>query len=136
MFSISSKRLFDLSRLAALVGGVLVPLLHTVRCVLWGRWPESLAQWVIAVDAYVVGALLLAGGIVAARSHDGRLLTGAWGFALGIVYRSFFEQLHDPTRHAGHEVIVLVVKGVCLVTALAGFVASVASLSPRVSRAA
>jgi hypothetical protein len=74
------------------------------------------------LDAYVVGALfVLAAAMLRRKPATGRLLfSAAWGFAGGICYRSFFEQLADPARRSGHEVLVLGVKGSLLaVTVLA-----------------
>jgi hypothetical protein len=111
-----------LNRRAALVFGVAVPLLQAGREICFGTgWPESLARWPIALDAYLMGALLLAGAILAARSLAGQILLGAsWGFAGGILYRSFFEQFSDPSRHAGAQLLVLVIKGILLACAVAG----------------
>jgi hypothetical protein len=80
----------------------------------------ALQAWPIALDAYVTGALLLLGARAASRELPyGRfLLAAAWGFTGGIMYRTFFEQLADPDRHAGPQMLVLVVKGILLVAAV------------------
>jgi hypothetical protein len=36
------------------------------------------------------------------------------------MYRTFFEQLADPDRHAGPQMMVLMVKGMLLVSAVLG----------------
>jgi hypothetical protein len=101
-----------------------VPLLQTGRVLLWGReWPRPL-QWPIAVDAYLAGALLAWGA-----ARGGARLCAAWAFACGMGYRSFFEQVADPARHAGPERLVLAVKGVLLALAVAGAVGAVRAMA-------
>jgi len=87
----------------------------------------ALLAWPIAVDAYVTGAFLLLGARAASRGllHGRFLLAAAWGFTGGIMYRTFFEQLADPDRHAGPQMLVLVVKGILLVLAALGFLGAV-----------
>jgi len=112
------------SRRAAFAIGVGLPLLQAYRTVCFGKgWPQPL-EWPIAVDAYVTGALLLMGAVAASREtvRGQRLLAAAWGFAAGIMYRTFFEQLGDPARHPGARVLVLSIKGIVLGVALFGFV--------------
>jgi hypothetical protein len=118
-----------LNRRMALAFAIAVPLLHTGRVLLWGRqWPELL-QWPIAADAYLAGALLLWGA-----ARGGALLCAGWSFSCGMGYRSFFEQLADPSRHAGHEILVMASKGLLLAVAIAGAVHSVMALSAARSR--
>jgi len=84
----------------------------------------ALLAWPIAIDAYVTGAFLLVGARAATRGlpHGRFLLAAAWGFTGCIMYRTFFEQLADPDRHAGPQMLVLVVKGILLVVAGLGLV--------------
>jgi hypothetical protein len=110
----------DLNRRSAIAFGIALPLLQACRTACFGRWPDSLAVWPIALDAYVTGAMLVAGAMLAARSSNRRLLAIGWGFSAGILYRSLFEHLADPTRHAGAEILVLSVKALLLVCAVAG----------------
>ncbi len=132
----------DLNRRLALAFGLAVPLLHTGRMILWGH-PQRAVAWPINVDAYVVGALLLWGVVlVASRAAAGRLLLAAgWGFSCGIMYRSFFEQLAEPTRNAGHELCVLACKGTLFAIAIWGLLGAIWNSGPpseerSVSRAA
>lgn len=114
----------ETSRRTAIALGVGLPLLQACRETCFGKgWPPPL-EWPIAVDAYVTGALLLVGATAAARSTTrGRLLlAAAWGFTCGLMYRTFFEQLGDPERHAGPQMMVLVIKGIILGVAVLGFV--------------
>jgi hypothetical protein len=110
---------FDTSRRGAAVLGVGLPLLQACRTACFGGGMPALLAWPIAVDAYVTGALLLLGARAASRGlpHGRFLLAAAWGFTGGIMYRTFFEQLADPDRHAGPRMLVLVVKGALLLAA-------------------
>jgi hypothetical protein len=115
-----------LNRRMALVFGFAVPLLQGGRVLLWGHWPRA-RDWPIEIDAYLIGALMLLAVVLASRkTTPGRLaLTAGWGFSCGGLYRSFFEQVADPSRHAGHKLLVLVFKGVLLAFAAAGLAVSV-----------
>jgi uncharacterized membrane-anchored protein len=94
--------------------------------------PETWVEWAIALDAYVTGALLLAGAWASGRNASGRMLLAAgWGFACGIMYRTTFEQLADPSRHAGAQAMVLGFKVVLFVMAVAGFVGAILSAQPK-----
>ena len=70
----------------------------------------------------MTGAFLLVGARAATRGppHGRFVLAAAWGFTGGIMYRTFFEQLADPDRHAGPQMMVLMVKGMLLVSAVLG----------------
>jgi hypothetical protein len=111
---------FARDRRMALALGITVPLLETGRVLLWEHeWPKLL-QWPIALDACVVGAFLIWGAVRAARERGTALLGVGWGLFVGVGYRSFFEQLADPTRHAGHEVLVIAVKGALVAAGVLG----------------
>jgi hypothetical protein len=118
----------DTNRRAALAFGIAMPLLQTCRTMCFGHMPETWAVLPIELDAYVTGALLLAGAWASSRSGRGRaLLAVGWGFSSGIMYRTFFEQLADPGRHAGAQMMVLGFKGVLLIAAVAGLVGVIRS---------
>ncbi len=103
-------------RRAALSYGIALPLLQLIRSICWGT-PPTLVQIPIFWDAYVAGALLLVG------VWRGPILRAiGWGFCGGILYRSLFEQLADPTRHAGHEMLIIDMKSLLLLSAVAGMV--------------
>jgi hypothetical protein len=61
--------------------------------------------------------------------RGGALLCAAWGIAVGMGYRTFFEQLADPTRHAGHEILVIAIKGLLLAVATFALARSVREVS-------
>jgi hypothetical protein len=113
-----------LNRRMALVLGLALPLLQTGRLILWGGWPQTLAKLPFAIDAHLVGILLLSGVVLDVRKAPrARLvLSTGWGFSCGILYRSFFEQLADSDRHGGHELLVLTLKGALLMFATVGLV--------------
>jgi hypothetical protein len=115
------------NRRLALVVGIAIPALQTGRVLLWGRaWPEPL-QWPIALDAFVAGAVLLWGVALAGRdAAAGLVLLGVgWGFSCGAGYRSLVEQLADPARHGGHEILVMAVKALMVAVVVAGAVRAV-----------
>jgi hypothetical protein len=76
--------LFRYSIYAAWAGGVLLPLLESVR-----RWGTG--NYLLWLDDYLIGAALLAAAWQAGRDPvRGRLwLAAAWAFACGIGYSSF-----------------------------------------------
>ena len=115
-----------LIRRMALAFGIAISLLQTGRAVLWWRSPPNPADWPFFIDAYLIGTLLVSGAVGARRQEVvGRLIIAAgWGFSCGILYRSFFEQLRDPTRLGGHEILVLACKGALLALSATGLVVS------------
>ena len=118
----------DTNRRGALAFGIALPLLQVCRSVCFGNLPDSWWDVPIELDAYVTEALLIVGAWAASRRAHGRvLLAVAWGFACGIMYRTFFEQLADPSRHAGAQRLVLVLKGVLLLAASAGLAGTIRS---------
>jgi hypothetical protein len=79
----SEPLLFLYSRYFALAGGILLPLIETVR-----RWGTG--DYLFWLDDYLVGAALLF-AFARTRRGAGRgrpLLAAAWGFACGIGYSS------------------------------------------------
>jgi hypothetical protein len=120
----STKMEIDLNRRAAMIFAVVLMALQGCRSFCFGRWPESLAQWPIELDAYVTGGFLILGSWMAGQKRAaGRAILGAgWGFSCGILYRTFFEQLGDPSRHAGAQGMVLAFKGMLMMMAVAGLI--------------
>lgn len=118
------------SRRLAYIGGVLTPVLETIRR--WSTWRESPAH---LFDDYIMGAFLLYGAWRTGKNlREGqRVLAAAWGLACGMGYYSFFGQLHslrqgeaDPAAIA--SVWVLVIKGVAVTFAIAALVVSLKRL--------
>jgi hypothetical protein len=102
------------SRWLAVVGGILIPLLETIRR--WHTWQQSPAN---LFDDYIMGAFLLYGAWRVGRDvREGqRFLAAAWAFACGLGYYSFFGQLNtlrqgqtDPAPIASEW--VLLIKGI------------------------
>jgi len=80
----SEPILFDFSRHAAWIGGILLPLLESIR-----RWGTG--NYLLWLDDYLIGAALL---LAAWRAHREGVrarpwLAAAWGLACGIGYSSF-----------------------------------------------
>jgi hypothetical protein len=108
------------SRNLAIIGGILVPLLETVRR--WHSWQESPPN---LFDDYIMGAFLLFGAWkVSKEAHIGqRYLSAAWAFACGLGYYSFFGQLkslrlgeRDPAPIASEW--ILLIKGIAVTLAI------------------
>jgi hypothetical protein len=125
------------SRWLAIVGGILAPLLETMRR--WSTWQESPAN---LFDDYLLGAFLLYGAWRTGKNlREGqRVLAGAWGFACGLGYYSFFGQwqsLHsgqpDPAPIASEW--VLLIKGIAVLLAVVALVISLKRLPEEASAA-
>jgi len=102
------------SRRAALVAGVVMPLLET-----WRRWAEwgQLSKLPSILDDFVAGVFLILGGVMSRRDPArGRpYLAAAWGVATGMMYYSFFGQLvalGQPDPSGVSSAAVVVFKGV------------------------
>lgn len=115
-----------LSRVLAIMLGILAPVLETVR-----RWHIWQSDPLALFDDYILGALLLFGAwrvSVNARAGQ-KYLAAAWGFALGLGYASVDFQLQqvrvgaiDPAPIATEWVAAIKIVGVTLI--LIGFMTS------------
>ena len=100
---------FQFSRRLAIVFGILLPLGETVR-----RWGTGGSLW-WWLDDYAIGAFLLYGAWRSGRDlREGqRFLVGAWAFACGIGYVSFFSHLEhvaEPDRgHIPHFALTVII---------------------------
>jgi hypothetical protein len=85
---------FQFSRRLAVVFGVTLPILETLR-----RFPQlgDLGIWPLWLDDFLLAAFLLAGARMTsgARFHNAKYLAAAWGTACGMAYFSFFAQLQQ-----------------------------------------
>lgn len=115
-----------LSRKLAIVLGIITPLLETIRR--WHTWMDNPPAF---FDDYIIGGLLLYGAWrVGKNARTGqKFLAAAWGFALGMVYFSFFSQLEQMRAGAADPAPVstewvLAVKGIGFILILLGFVSS------------
>jgi hypothetical protein len=117
------------SRRLAILAGVVVPLVETLR-----RWRQlgDVRVWPFWLDDWAIGLLLLYGAWRTRKDvGDGRpALAAAWGFACGMAYMSFFSQLAeldraDPSGVAATTVVA--VKGVAFALAIAALVATLAA---------
>lgn len=88
-----------------------------------GRTPTA---W---LDDMIMGTLLICAAIAAARGGWRRraLFTGAWGFAAGMLYPSFFGKVFDPaTSNPGNFSLgtLTALVGLAFAVSVLGFVAS------------
>lgn len=118
------------SRRLAIVGGVLAPLLETIRR--WSTWQQSPAN---LFDDYIMGAFLLYGAWRTGKDLGSgqRVLAAAWAFACGLGYYSFFGQLKsmrlgEPDPAAISSAWVLGIKGVAVALAIAALIVSLKRL--------
>ena len=119
------------SRTLACAGGVVLPIIETVR-----RW-QQLADLRMApawLDDWLIGLFLLYGAW-RTRGNDGSgraTLAAAWGVACGMGYMSFFGQLAelDSADPSGvSSVTVVAIKGVMVGLAVIALVATLRSTS-------
>ncbi|HEV7681618.1 MAG TPA: hypothetical protein VGO68_05815 [Pyrinomonadaceae bacterium] len=118
------------SRILAIVGGILFPLLETIRH--WHTWQQSPAN---LFDDYIMGAFLLYGAWRTGKDirNGQRVLAAAWAFACGLGYYSFFGQLKsvrlgeiDPAPIASGW--ILVIKGIAVALAVVALIVSLRKL--------
>lgn len=120
-----------LSRYLAIFLGIITPLLETVRR--WSTWQQNPAAF---FDDYILGGLLLYGAWRVGRDAKAgqKFLTAGWGFALGLVYLSFFGQLEDIRLGLADPAPVssewvLCVKGIGFILIIIGFITSLMKVS-------
>ena len=118
------------SRWLAIAGGIIVPLLETIRR--WSTWRQSPHSF---FDDYILGAFLLYGAWrVGKDPRSGqRYLAAAWAIACGMGYLSFFGQLEDLRLHESDpapisSACVAAIKGVLWALAILGLVLSLKRL--------
>src|SRR6478735_427467 len=84
--------MFQFSRRLALVFGIALPVLETIR-----RFQQlgDFGFWPLWLDDLLLGAALLMGARLTSglRYHNARYLAAAWGAACGMGYYSLFSQL-------------------------------------------
>ena len=118
------------SRRLAIVVGILAPLAETIRR--WSTWKQSPAN---LFDDYIMGAFLLYGAWRTGKNlrSGQRVLAGAWAFACGLGYYSFFGQLRsmrlgerDPAPISSGW--VLAIKGIAFTLAIIALLVSLKRL--------
>jgi hypothetical protein len=120
------------SRRLALLG-IIPPILETVR-----RWQQlsNPSMWPFWLDDVFLGSFLLYGAWQTAidPKNGRRWLSAAWGFACGMAYLSFFDQitsLDKPDPAPIPAVWVAVVKGIFFSLAILGLIGSLREQSSR-----
>lgn len=114
----------EFSRRLAIVAGVVLPLVETMR-----RWHQlgQLGVWPFWLDDFAIGGFLLYGAWKS-RAVDASgvsTLAAAWGFACGMGYSSFFGQLaawdqSDPSGLQSSAVVAI--KGAMLLLAITALI--------------
>jgi hypothetical protein len=124
----------EFSRRLAMLG-VIPPIADTIR-----RWHQlgDLKIWPFWLDDFFLGGFLLYGAYLTKKdvNNGRRFLSAAWGFACGMVYLSFFDQitsLDKPDPAPIPSVWVAVIKGVFFLLAILGLIGSLWG-NPRESR--
>jgi len=131
------------SRRLAVVGGLALPVLETVRR--WDEWPGPVTGWIPWVDDYILGGVLLVCAWLSRGSNETRRLglrsaswmTAGWGFVCGCGFGSALAQLQyviDPALQAENadpsgfsHLLVTLVKAGLVSIGLVGLLASMRS---------
>jgi hypothetical protein len=121
--------MFQWSRRLAVVFGIALPILETIR-----RFPQlgDPAHWPMWLDDLLLGAALVIGARLTSdfRYQNARYLAAAWGAACGMGYGSFFSQLRhldlpDPAPISSEWVAII--KGVGLALAMVALIGALIS---------
>jgi hypothetical protein len=122
------------SRRLAIVFGVLLPVVETIR-----RWHQlgDVAMWPAWLDDLILGGALLFGAWYTTKSvASGRpYLIAAWGLTCGMAYGSFFGQLmrlDEPDPSSVPTEWVVGIKGIGFLLAIAALVGSLRSMPNQV----
>jgi hypothetical protein len=113
---------------SAYVMGIMLPILEVIRR------RTNFDDIPAYVDDFLIGAFLLyAARSVTLQKPSGRvLLVAAWAALCGGLYGSFFGQLQKSTDVSGFSnALVILVKGVLYVIAIASLIAAVRSAIPQ-----
>jgi hypothetical protein len=113
-----------ISMYTAFVGGILTPVLETIR-----RWHQmsDLHYFMFWFDDYIIGgSLFFAAWKTYRYAVNGyRYLIAAWGFATGMAFSSFFSQLQridEPDPAPVSSATVALVKGIMLLICVLGLI--------------
>ena len=108
-----------ISALMALVFGVLLGVGELARN--WGHWQP----WPFWMIDFITAGVLILGAVRSIRQGSSRMLSAAWGLAVGVFWMSFFSHIEDwntgaagsGTRAEGWAMLVI---GVMLLVAIGG----------------
>ena len=116
--------MFQFSRRLALVFGIALPILETIR-----RFHQlgDISVWPMWLDDFLLAALLLTGARMTSglRHHNARYLAAAWGATCGMAYFSFFGQLQRldlPDPAPIPSLWVAIIKGVGFALAIVALI--------------
>jgi hypothetical protein len=117
--------MFQFSRRLAIVFGIALPILETIRR---AKQLGDFSTWPMWLDDILLGALLLGGAYLTSgpRYQHAKYLAAAWGVTCGMAYGSFFGQLQrldqpDPSGIAALWVVAIKGAGFALaIVALIG----------------
>ena len=120
--------MLNVSKYIALIGGIVLPILETIR-----RWdqladPQHFISW---FDDYLIGGFLFFAAWKTYQSpwNGQRFLCAAWGVASGMAFYSFFVQLQSLDKDDPAPVpssTVAIVKGIMLLICLVCLIFSLA----------
>ena len=124
--------MFQFSRRLALVFGIALPVLETMRRL---RQLGDFGYWPMWIDDLLLGVALLMGARMTSglRYQNARYLAAAWGAACGMGYYSFISQLQhlemaDPAPIASS--LVAAIKGLGLGFAIVALIGALKPPSP------
>jgi hypothetical protein len=120
-----------ISMYLAFVGGLVTPLLETIR-----RWDQlsDIRYFIMWFDDYLIGGFLIFAAFKTYRSalNGQKYLSSAWGVATGMSFYSFFGQLisldrPDPAPVASSTVAII--KGLMLLVCIVSMIFSYQNIS-------
>lgn len=105
----------------ALVFGLFLAIFEIVRN--WGHW----LPWPFWSASFIAAGALIWGGLRTLNQGSSRMLSAAWGVAVGIFWMSYFTHVQVLVQSAGvqkGEGPMTLVMGLMLVVAIAGLLMS------------
>jgi hypothetical protein len=115
----------------AFIGGIITPLLETVR-----RWNQisDLHYFITWFDDYLIGGFLIFSAVKTYKNWrmGNKYLIASWGFANGMIFYSFFGQLQmmnnvDPAPVS--SATVLFIKGIMFAICIISLLLTLASIT-------
>jgi hypothetical protein len=115
--------MIGISALMALVFGVVLAVGEVARN--WGHWQP----WPFWMIDFITAGTLIWGGLRTIRQGSSRMLSAAWGLAVGIFWMSFFSHSDAwntgaPGSGSAQEGQLILVIGAMLLVAIVGLILS------------